>query len=593
MNGVPCYFGPAERALFGWLHRPAGAPRGALVIVKPFGYEAVCSHRTVRALAEAACEAGWLALRFDADGTGDSAGNDLDPGRVPAWLAGVGAAIEFAKADAGVVQVALLGIRLGALLAATAAAARNDVSALIAIAPVVSGRAYVRELKLMQGALGHGAPPSDFAPDPDLQEAIGFALTAETRAALGALDLAEASAAPAPRVLVLDRDDLPAADRWLEALRASGVDLTAQRLPGYVEMMFDPHKAVVPTAMVQAAMRWLAALPPVAAAGAAEAAPVPVPVPVPVPALRDTARFGAVIERAVTIGGLLSGILTLPATHPPNGRALLLLNAGAVPRIGPNRLYTQLARHWAARGYLVLRVDQSGIGDSATRAGEPDNIVYSDHALADATAALDFLRAQPQVRELRAIGLCSGAYHALKSAVHGDALAGVIVINPLTFFWTEDQSLDFPAFKVASDAGHYGRAALDAGKWRKALRGQVNVWRAAQTVARYGASRVLHWARDTSRRVGLPWRADLGAELESVSGRRIDLQFVFAGDDPGLALLRTQAGSALPKLQRRGTLTIRTIDGPDHTFTPLWSHAALRQVLDRALGDTDTATGTS
>src|SRR5262249_35107809 len=140
---------------------------------------------------------------------------------------------------------------------------------------------------------------------------------------------------------------------------------------------------------------------------------------------------------------------------------------------------------------------------------------------------------------------CSGAYHGFKAAVRGQAIDGVIAINPLTFFWKEGQSLDFPAYKVAADAQHYGRAFLDFGKWRRALRGEVDVRAAAETVARFAASRVVNAARDLSRRVGLPWPEDLGAELETVAKRKIDLRFVFSGGDPGLSLLRTQGGSAV------------------------------------------------
>src|SRR5205823_3052307 len=57
-------------------------------------------------------------------------------------------------------------------------------------------------------------------------------------------------------------------------------------------------------------------------------------------------------------------------------RAIVLLDAGATYRIGPNRLHVELARRLARDGDLVLRIDQSGIGDSAPRDGAPDDDVY-------------------------------------------------------------------------------------------------------------------------------------------------------------------------------------------------------------------------
>ncbi|MCA9678055.1 MAG: hypothetical protein KC464_23720, partial [Myxococcales bacterium] len=288
-----------------------------------------------------------------------------------------------------------------------------------------------------------------------------------------------------------------------------------------------------------------------------------------------------VIERAVFAdpARLLFGVLSTPATRAPSGHGILLLNAGAIHRIGPNRLYTVMARRWAALGHTVLRLDITGIGDSPPRPGEPENVVYSPRALEDVAEALAFLQRQPGVGDCRAVGLCSGAYHAFKAAVAGQPVAGVVVINPLTFFWKPGQSLDYPAHRVVGDAERYGKSAADLEKWKKLLRGQVDVRKVAQTLSRHLARRLTDRARDLSRRVGMPWREDLGAELETIADRNVDLRFVFATGDPGLPLLRAQGGSAVPALRGRGQLAIDMIDGPDHTFTPVWSHPQLINVL--------------
>jgi alpha-beta hydrolase superfamily lysophospholipase len=65
-----------------------------LVICKPFGFEAMSAHLSVRAFAEAAAELGIPALRFDHVGTGDS--EDLVPGadQFEAWTQDVIAAVQ-------------------------------------------------------------------------------------------------------------------------------------------------------------------------------------------------------------------------------------------------------------------------------------------------------------------------------------------------------------------------------------------------------------------------------------------------------------------------------------------------------------------
>src|SRR5277367_4773296 len=85
--GQAIYFDSGEHTLFGWLHKPpvAATTNLGLVICKPFGYEALCSHRGLRAFAEAAAAAGVPTLRLDYLGAGDSADMDPRADQLDAW----------------------------------------------------------------------------------------------------------------------------------------------------------------------------------------------------------------------------------------------------------------------------------------------------------------------------------------------------------------------------------------------------------------------------------------------------------------------------------------------------------------------------
>jgi pimeloyl-ACP methyl ester carboxylesterase len=561
------FFQTGVRPRFGWIHRPALARGIGLVIVPPFGYEAICAHRSLRALAIAAAANGVLAVRFDLDGTGDSAGDDLEPGRLDAWLASIADACELARSQ-GADRLVLAGVRLGATLACLAAARRTDVAGVVAIAAVPSGRALVREGRALQMQLALAAPPPGVAAPPDdVHEQVGFALTAETRDALSKLDLTKLGK-PAPAVLVIDRDDLPANTAWLDALRAAGAETSHARLPGYVEMVLDPHRAVVPAAICDATVAFAAERP-------ALAAPPPTGELAMGPRAELPIDGTSVTEDLVWVDRELVGICSRMRAEPQRG--VILLNAGSVPRVGPNRLYVPLARRLAARGDLVLRLDLSGIGDSPARPGSEENVVYSGHAIRDVVLAVDWVRRQG-VHHVAVVGLCSGAYHAFKAAVAGAEIDTVVPINPLTFFWVPGMPLDFAAFRVTEAAQRYGKSVRSAESWKKLLRGGVDLRRVARVVYERGRSIAEHRARDVLRRLRVPMKDDLGSELETLARRGVQMRFIFAGEDPGRAMLVEQGGGSVKRVS-----SIDVIEGPDHTFTPRWSHPLLETAIVRAI----------
>jgi pimeloyl-ACP methyl ester carboxylesterase len=185
----------------GWLH-PAAGGRG-VVLCSAFGYEELCSRRTMYELAQSIARAGLPVLRFDYHGTADSAGSGEDADRVATWIRNIGAAIDVLRHETGVADVALVGLRLGALLAAHAAAKRGDVAALALLAPPSSGRAYVRELQALAHLL---VAPSGDAPAFDGLEVAGFRVARETLDALSRLGWPQRMAQPAPRLLLMSPD---------------------------------------------------------------------------------------------------------------------------------------------------------------------------------------------------------------------------------------------------------------------------------------------------------------------------------------------------------------------------------------------------
>lgn len=564
------WFGPEDRPRFGWVHRPATtAATRALVLVPPFGNEALCTQRSLRALAEAAAAAGMLVLRFDLDGTGESAGGDLDPDRLDAWLVSVADACDLARAQ-GVHDLVLAGFRLGASLAALAAETRDDIAGLVAINAVVSGRKWLREGRALQMAMGLTPDPNP--PETPLLELAGFPLTEQTRTRLSSLDLASRDRRPAPVVLLIERDDIPDDAGWRDHLVALDCRVDSQRLPGYADMMQAPHLSLIPEVMIENAVRWAAACPMLAM----------VPPPAIKSTLNDTVdmptRHGLMRNRAVHLGSGLFGIHSHPLENEAP-RALVLLNAGGISRIGPNRLFVEMAARRVAAGEQVLRVDLSGVGDSATRIAGVSERIYHRLTEDDTAAIIEWLRNHGSER-IAVGGLCSGGYHALKAALAGQDVQTVLMINPLTFDYHPDED---PYSNLHRDSQRHSERIRSGAAWLRLLRGEVALGRALHVLA-WRVYDSLH-ARllNLARSLHLPVRNDLGSQLQSLAVQGVEVHYVFAGEEPAPAMLGSLAGNALPRLLGAGQTTIQTLDGADHTFTSRWTHDWLLDARERVL----------
>jgi alpha-beta hydrolase superfamily lysophospholipase len=589
----PFYLKSDDNQLFAWLHRPVAplASKIGVVICAPYGYESICAHRSIREFAEAITAAGIPAMRFDYSGTGDSAEIDKDADHVAQWTRDVIAAIRELRRLAGVERVCLLGIRLGAMLAALAAAECRAVDSLILVGPVVSGRRYVRELRTTQlaGIALSGSSGSDSDPDakstaPKVLEAGGFSLSAATLASLALVDLQATAAPPVRSMLILDNDKLPSAKRWSESLSHSAVELDYKVLPGLIEMAITaPQFAAVPRAMIDATREWLTATAMNGSPGDRSPAPCDSSLPVTLTlAENPNSRQLPITERPIFIssGAQLFGIVTEPPSDEKRRRAVILLNPGADFHIGASRMYVSLARRWAQHGYVVLRLDLAGIGDSATRTGKVDDEVFPDEAIDDIRSAVEFIQWRYATRDVALAGLCSGAYHALRAAAAGLDVNRILMVNPQNYFWKKGTRLDqIQLIEVVHNPGLYRQRMLSGRAWRRVFSGDVDVVRIAAIYLqrlRFAGETML---REIARPLRIRLPNDLGWDLERIVANGIRITFIFARGEPGIDLLKLQAGSTLSRLGSR--FRLRLIDGGDHIF----SRGAPRSLMENALSE--------
>jgi len=441
--------GPGE-AIFAWVHRPAdGEARGAVVLCPPLGREHLSTYRALRLLAERLASAGMLAVRFDYPGTGDSAGGAGEPGLVPAWVRSVADAARFAtQAVSG--PVALVGLRLGAVLAVEAISRIEHLDALVLWDPCPSPAAFLREQHLLY-RLSSGKPGTS-APHSGWLETPGMAFSDETVNDLRTLQWSQATvarladrASAGEAILVLSRANEPRSPLLEELSGHVSVDhceITAQA--ELLETSTSP--GTVSESTLGLITSYLSKrLPREARLCNLRIAPE---------ASLPDGTGGAVVERAVRLGihGLF-GIVTERHGSSAACRSVLLVTVASHHHVGPSRQWVELARLWAAGGARVVRFDVSGVGDSGDLDGAKAYTVRSASDVVDAARAIS--PGSPD--EVVLFGLCSGAWAA--------SLAGAELASRAVYLVNQDQWHDGEG--AAGDDPTAGRPGAPAAMLRR------------------------------------------------------------------------------------------------------------------------------
>ena len=146
------FFGNPASQLFGVYHRPRGIavkPARAVLICPPVGQEYIRTHWCLRLMANQLCRTGAHVLRMDYRGIGDSAGSLQDVQSLDQWNEDIQTGVQRVKDLSGAGTVMLVGLRMGAMMAAQVARQRSDVNSLVLWEPVEDRHNYLDELRAM------------------------------------------------------------------------------------------------------------------------------------------------------------------------------------------------------------------------------------------------------------------------------------------------------------------------------------------------------------------------------------------------------------------------------------------------------------
>jgi pimeloyl-ACP methyl ester carboxylesterase len=566
---------------FGWLH-PGEGTRG-VVLCNAFGHESVWSHKGIRRLAAGLSARGIPALRFDYLGTGDSVGVDGASDQLETCVADVCAAIAWLKRETGVTHVTLCGLRLGAAFALLAAR-RLPVDELVLLAPVVSGRSYVRELSVIRKTWLEqlAAPVRAIQKEDAPLNVLGQVYSKQFQADLTALDTArvlmDASVKPASRVLIFEIR--PNASEPLRTnLAELGVEVESRLFHGYSEFQQETAFSVFPDGVFRGAVDWMAGVPVVGEPEGRASTELEWDdhVVVETPEAREhPVRLGA--------SGLF-GILCKPRAHRVKGPVLLITNTSASVHVGDSRLSVRIAREMARMGVASLRFDARDVGDSpplpdAESAESTFSAIYSAATVQDVSSAAVWLKEQGYEKVV-SFGICSGAYSALKAALVEPVLTGVITINLPSFYVPEGSTLESLRKRQFNSMAGYAQSLFDLSKWKKIISGKRSPLAILRQLTRQIFARIRLRVADA---IGLKGGSDAvegpptdpRGIVKALQRKGVQGLLVYGAYDSGLDVVTTYFGTRGKGLSRFPSIRAAVFDEVDHA---LFGPAASQTVI--------------
>lgn len=488
---------------------PRGASGDTAVLVVP---SLVNEERTmcggIVALGHALADAGLPALLIDLHGTLQSAGTLAAPDIGERWRADIRRAVAHLR-ESGFAKVIVVGTRVGSLLAFDALA-DDEVHGIVAWVPILAGKRYVREVKVLQGTAA-----VDVASPTDQVSVAGFDLPRDLLEHLGALDTARLARVPTRRLLVLDTESTPLT-KWIKQAELQGVAVERIEPLGTDDWLTRSEALpVLPFADIGALVGWCLRQ-------REDNATTALPPPASLASRIEFDHGGRrVRETAVEIGpDGLCGVLSEPADVPARGMTMLLLSS-----VGPGRAFTNFARDEAARGRASLRFDMAGFGTSDRRGGPPGGEVYELSGRADVVDAVAHLYDRGH-QAIAMLGFCANAW----SMVHGGPLPGVRAVMALNVALYVD-----PGRVVDQDP----LVPLDAPKWLSDLVGPLLLKRIVRKLRRI--------ANFKMQPVG--W-------LEQLCAANVNVALAFSEHDLGQTYVKRQLNRMLRRAMSRGLLEL-------------------------------------
>lgn len=264
----------------------------------------------------------------------------------------------------------------------------------------------------------------------------------------------------------------------------------------------------------------------------------------------------------------LIGIIAEPEHGAATG--LLLVVGGPQYRAGSHRQFLLLSRVLADAGYPVMRFDFRGMGDSAGKLRDFEQVDE------DIGAAIEAFRANcPSVERIVLWGLCDAASASLLylDATNDARISGLVLLNP----WVRSEATQARA-RVKH---YYGQRLFQRDFWRKFLTGKMNVFQAIGGLAgNWNTS--LRLGKKTTHQPALCFQARM---LSGLKKMQIPLLLILSGKDyvakEFLEVVQLEQEWQVA-LQRQNVKKV-VIPEADHTFSSAEWRSGVEQATQKWL----------
>lgn len=561
----PMYFGK-DAQLFGWFHYPKSAEMRdtAILICQPIALEYMSAYRSMRYMAEAFAKNGYPTLRFDYLGTGDSGGYTEDDRLVEDCVLSIEQAVQTLRELSGCQKICLIGLRLGASFAALYAN-QHQVDELILWAPVESGKRYLREIKALQMASAQSSANSD------LLEAAGMVYWPNTQSKLKSMALTTLQP-KAKVVTIIPRDDLAVTttllDAWQTLENATVQQLT---LPGSQGMLLLAEDTIVPFEAFQLIVDELntRCLPAANDINIASSESKMSTAGVEYNANYEFQRSHLVAEEFSFYDQSEQWFGVLSQGTASAKICLVIVNSGAIHRVGSNRMHVIMSRGYAAMGLPVFRMDIPGLGDSLTSNTELENQEHIEGSEEFLATAIEHLQQRYGFENFIVAGLSSGAFYAYNGLIRllDKPIKDALVLNPEQFYNSKGRETNLA--KQQSGWMYYRAQITNPEKWKKFFSGKVN-YRYILSIVVNKFVNVFNRHKNKLKKQSNDIHTiknDLSHDLNVIVTLDKSIHFVLSENDPANLILNTLAPVTVKRLISEQKIAKTLVPNADHTFS--------------------------